>query len=134
MRHPPAAPLWLLNLNSKVFRREKFVAGSLNTRARGLSNLPRFRPPRVAARALTRKELRVAAERKESLTESYPPPEAARTGVDSTGFAPIECSLGRDFGRRCRRPRGTTPLSLIKIIIITLAVILSLLFFGRFLF
>ena len=56
-----------------------------------------------------------------------PPPN-----VDSSFFAPIKCSLASDLSRPCGS-RGAN-MSLVKIIIITLAVILTILFLGRFLF
>ena len=54
-------------------------------------------------------------------------------GVDSPGFTPIECRPLVRFGRSPRRVGGSA-VSLVKIIVITIAVILSILFFGRFLF
>jgi hypothetical protein len=54
-------------------------------------------------------------------------------GVDSPGFTPIECRPLSWFGRSTRRVGGSA-VSLVKIIIITVIVILSILFFGRFLF
>jgi hypothetical protein len=51
--------------------------------------------------------------------------------VDTPLHAPIKCPL-RTRGKRFQREESAV--SLVKIIIITLAVILSILFFGRFLF
>ena len=51
--------------------------------------------------------------------------------VDTLLRAPIKCPL-RTRGKRLQREESAV--TLIKIIIITLAVILSILFFGRFLF
>ncbi|MCA1613503.1 MAG: hypothetical protein LC800_04960, partial [Acidobacteria bacterium] len=50
------------------------------------------RPARAAPPARTRKEPRAGAGRKETLKESFRHVEVARTGVDSPGFTPIECS------------------------------------------
>jgi hypothetical protein len=56
-----------------------------------------------------------------------------RTNVDTPPKAPIKC-LSRSKGRALYLEESAVTLTLIKIIIITLAVILSILFFGRFLF
>jgi hypothetical protein len=56
-----------------------------------------------------------------------------RTNVDTPPKAPIEC-LSRSKGQALYPEESAVTLTLIKIIIITLAVILSILFFGRFLF
>ena len=53
------------------------------------------------------------------------------TDVDTPPRAPIECFLEQGASARHREESAVT---LIKIIIITLAVILSILFLGRFLF
>jgi hypothetical protein len=121
----------LCRLNSKVSLGGVRSGEFNHTRGRTVKPLNTL-PARPAPPGRTRKEPRAAGIRKESLKESLPRFGAAHTGVDSPGFAPIECCLGRGFGRRSRL-RGTA-VSLIKIIVITLAVILSILFFGRFLF
>jgi hypothetical protein len=56
-----------------------------------------------------------------------------RTNVDTPPEAPIKC-LSRSKGQAFYLEESAVTLTLIKIIIITLAVILSILFFGRFLF
>jgi len=53
------------------------------------------------------------------------------TDVDTPPRAPIKCFLEQGASARHREESAVT---LIKIIIITLAVILSILFLGRFLF
>jgi hypothetical protein len=54
------------------------------------------------------------------------------TDVDTPPRAPIECFL--EQGGASARYREESAVTLIKMIIITLVVILSILFFGRFLF
>ena len=55
--------------------------------------------------------------------------------VDTNPLAPLECG-SRAWGQLVsyQPVRGSRIMSLVKIIIITIAVILSILFFGRFLF
>jgi hypothetical protein len=66
--------------------------------------------------------------RKRTLQQVSPERDAS---VDTPPNAPIKC-LSRTRGKRSTLRKSAV--TLIKIIIITLAVILSILFFGRFLF
>ncbi|MFL6283165.1 MAG: hypothetical protein ACJ74Q_08495 [Pyrinomonadaceae bacterium] len=66
---------------------------------------------------------------KETNTSSEP--RTGRTNVDTPPNAPIKCH-SRTKGQALYLEESAV--TLIKIIIITLAVILSILFFGRFLF
>jgi hypothetical protein len=64
-------------------------------------------------------------------TDTSSEPRTGRTNVDTPPNTPIKCP-SHTRGRRSTFEEATV--SLVKLIVIAVAVILSILFFGRFLF